>query len=101
MESWDSWGVGRRHTAWPRDSGLMSRNASTFSDSKSFIEGMSPVYRQLPSLASYHLHLEESPLTILQKMQAAEAMIAVYNCGVGWIERVDKLERSRDVGSLR
>lgn len=30
-------------TAWPRESGLMSRNAMTFSDSKSLKEGMSPV----------------------------------------------------------
>jgi hypothetical protein len=49
-----NWGLGLRHTAWPRESGLISRNARTLSDSKSLREGMSPV------LVSLLLHpLEE------------------------------------------
>lgn len=40
-------GEGRKYgerlgTAWPLESGLMSRNARTLSDSKSLKEGMSP-----------------------------------------------------------
>lgn len=33
------------HTAWPRDRGLMSRNAKTLSDSNSLKEGISPIRR--------------------------------------------------------
>lgn len=58
--------------------GLISRKASVFSLSKSFIEGMSPIHR------CEHLHLGfnrlqcsvSPPLMILQKMQLA-AMLTV------------------------
>jgi hypothetical protein len=36
--------VGGKHTACPLESGLISRNARTLSDSKSLREGMSPVW---------------------------------------------------------
>lgn len=36
-------GKGKERTAWPLERGWMSRKAKVLSDSKSFIEGISPV----------------------------------------------------------
>jgi hypothetical protein len=75
-------------TACPLESGLMSRNARTFSDSKSLKEGMSPVHLVV-SLCLIEVFegteiegREEQPLTILQKMQAAEDMVVRIMCCV-------------------
>lgn len=52
--------------------GLISRNASVFALSKSFIEGMSPVHHS--ALMSHDAGCLEVPLMILQKIQLAAMM---------------------------
>jgi len=72
-EETGKYGVGRR-TEWPLLRGPMSRKASVFSDSKIFIDGISPVACQ--SVASSDDWLTV-PLMILQNMQAAIVVLTV------------------------
>lgn len=66
----------RRNTAWPLLRGWMSRKASTRSDSNSLKAGMSPAKGTCKLLeASLERSRGDTPLTILQKMQATEDML--------------------------
>jgi hypothetical protein len=71
-------GKGLIRTAWPILSGLMSRKARVLSDSKIFIEGISPLVVYALAL---EVRLEDEsrrgmglPLMILQNMQEAAIM---------------------------